>query len=172
MSENPASGSAPATLAFDERGFRDALGGFASGITIITTHDGEGPVGVTCQSFFSVSVDPPLVAFSLGRGSRSLAALRASGEVAVNFLSDAQEHLSAQFARSGADKWQGVTWHPAEVNGAPTLDGVPGWVAGRIEQEIEAGDHLIFLVRVQELHTDTARDPLLYSRGRYRRLAP
>lgn len=155
---------------FDERAYRDAVGGFASGVTIITTQGTEGPVGFTCQSFYSVSIDPPLVSFSIGRTSRSLGALQAHGNVVVNFLSSEQQHLSARFARSGGDKWQGVAWQPSEVNGAPTLSGGTGWVAGHIDREIEAGDHIIFLVRVQGVSTDPARDPLLFYRGTYREL--
>ncbi|WP_083451518.1 flavin reductase family protein [Leucobacter celer] len=164
----PAEPSAP--VLFDEREYRNAMGAFASGITVITTQGATAPVGFTCQSFYSVSIDPPLVSFSIARTSQSLAAVREHRQVVVNFLSAAQQHLSAQFARSGTDKWQGVSWHPSEANGAPTLDGVTGWVAGEIEREIEAGDHLIFLVRVLGISTDPDRAPLLFYRGAYREL--
>lgn len=155
---------------FDEREFRTAMGAFASGVTVITTHGPDGPVGFTCQSFFSVSVDPPLISFSVARTSRSLAALRDHGRVVVNFLSRDQQQLSGQFARSGTDKWRGVSWHPSPSNGAPTLDEVTGWVAGEIDREIEAGDHLIFLVRVTGLSAPVERAPLLFYRGAYHEL--
>lgn len=158
---------APRPVAFDEREYRDAVGAFASGVTVITTHGADGPVGFTCQSFYSVSIDPPLVSFSIARTSKSLESVRAHRKVVVNFLGATQQHLSGQFARSGTDKWQGVEWHPAELNGAPTLNGVIGWVAGEIEQEIEAGDHLIFLVRVAGLSTDPEHAPLVFYRGKY-----
>lgn len=161
---------APAPTLFDEREYRNAMGAFASGITVITTQGATAPVGFTCQSFYSVSIDPPLVSFSVARTSQSLAALREHRQLVVNFLSAEQQHLSAQFARSGTDKWQGVAWHPSEANGAPTLDGVTGWVAGEIEREIEAGDHLIFLLRVLGISTDPDRSPLLFYRGAYREL--
>lgn len=163
----PAVEAAPA---FDERSYRDAMGGFASGVTVITTHGTDGPVGFTCQSFFSVSIDPPLITFSIARTSRSLAAVRAHGRLVVNFLSAEQQHLSGQFARSGTDKWRGVAWSPSPSNGAPTIDGVTGWVAGEIEREVEAGDHLIFLVRVSGISTDPSRAPLLFYRGAYHEL--
>lgn len=159
-----------AAVAFDEREYRNAMGGFASGVTVITTHGTDGPVGFTCQSFYSVSIDPPLISFSIARSSQSLAAVRAHGQVVVNFLSADQQRLSGQFARSGTDKWAGVDWHPSEANGAPTLNGVTGWVAGEIDREIEAGDHLIFLVRVLGISTDPTREPLLFYRGAYRGL--
>ena len=155
---------------FDEREFRDAMGAFASGVTIITTHGADGPVGFTCQSFTSVSIDPPLVSFSIARTSRSLVSVRDHGRVVINFLSREQQHLSGQFARSGTDKWQGVSWYPSRSNGAPTLDGATGWVAGEIEREADAGDHLILLVRVTGISTDPDRAPLLFYRGAYREL--
>ena len=152
------------------RRYRDVMGAFPSGVTIVTTQGENGPVGFTCQSFYSVSIDPPLVSFSIARTSKSLAAVRASGRVVINFLGAAQRHLSAQFARSGTDKWAGVAWTPADDNGSPVLDEVTGWVAGDVEREIEAGDHLIFLVRVRALHTSPDVEPLVFHRGSYREL--
>ncbi len=152
------------------RRYRDVMGAFPSGVTIVTTQGDAGPVGFTCQSFYSVSITPPLVSFSISRSSKSLAAVRKSGRVVINFLSAAQRHLSAQFARSGTDKWQGVAWTPAVDNGSPVLDEVTGWVAGEIDREIEAGDHLIFLVRVDALHTAPDVEPLVFHRGSYREL--
>lgn len=161
----------PADIAeFDARRYRDVMGAFPSGVTIITTHGPDAPVGFTCQSFYSVSIDPPLVSFSIARTSKSLAAVREHGSVVINFLGANQRHLSAQFARSGTDKWQGVEWSPAESNGAPVLDGVSGWVAGEIEREIEAGDHLIFLVRVGGIQESPDVAPLVFHRGAYRQL--
>lgn len=165
-----AEGVAPVTQIFDDREYRDVMGSFASGVTVITTQGADGPVGFTCQSFYSVSIDPPLISFSIARTSRSLSAVQEHRRVVVNFLSAEQQHLSGQFARSGTDKWQGVEWSPSASNGAPTIDGVTGWVAGEIEREIEAGDHLIFLVRVTGVSTDPDRAPLLFYRGAYREL--
>lgn len=159
-----------ATHSFDARQYRDVMGAFPSGVTIITTQGNEGPVGFTCQSFYSVSIDPPLVSFSIARTSKSLASLREHGEVAINFLSASQRHLSAQFARSGTDKWQGVAWSPAVSNGAPIIEGVSGWVAGYIEREIEAGDHLIILVRVGAIQAEPGIAPLVFHGGAYREL--
>lgn len=155
---------------FDSRRYRDVVGQFPSGVTVITTQGADGPVGFTCQSFYSVSIDPPLVSFSIARTSRSLVAVRRYGRVVINFLSSGQQQLSAQFARSGTDKWQGVGWEPAQDNGAPVLESVAGWVAGSVEREIEAGDHLIFLVRVTAVHTAPEVEPLVFHRGSYRGL--
>lgn len=157
--------------AFDPRAYRDVMGAFPSGVTVITTTAADGaPVGFTCQSFTSVSIDPPLVSFSITRTSRSLAAVRASGRIAINFLGAAQQHLSAQFARSGTDKWLGVDWSPAETTGAPVIAGVAGWVTGTLEREIEAGDHLIYLVRGEALQHAPEHEPLVFHRGAYREL--
>lgn len=152
---------------FDDREYRDAMGGFASGVTVITTLGAGAPVGFTCQSFTSVSIDPPLVSFSIARTSRSLSALQAHRRVVINFLGADQRHLSNQFAKSGTDKWEGVEWRPAPANGAPVLDGGTGWIAGEIDREIEAGDHIVFLLRVTGISTDPSRAPLLFYRGSY-----
>lgn len=155
---------------FDARHYRDVMGAFPSGVTIITAQGLAGPVGFTCQSFYSVSIDPPLVSFSVARTSKTIPHVRLDGRVVINVLGAGQQQLSAQFARSGSDKWQGVSWSPADSNGAPVLDGVAAWVAGEIEREIEAGDHFIFLVRVSALQAESAVDPLVFHRGSYREL--
>lgn len=155
---------------FDSREYRDVMGAFPSGVTVVTTHGPDGPVGFTCQSFTSVSLDPPLVSFSVATTSRSLPAVRDHGRVVINVLSAEQRHLSGQFARSGTDKWAGVDWQPDDGNGAPRLDGVTSWVAGEIEREIEAGDHAIFLVRVTGIGAFPDREPLVFLRSVYREL--
>ena len=166
----PATTTEPTSPVFDPRAYRDVMGAFPSGVTVITTLGDDGPVGFTCQSFYSVSIDPPLVSFSIARTSRSLAAVRAHRSVVVNFLSADQQHLSAQFGRSGTDKWAGVAWSPSPCCGTPVLDGAAGWVAGQIDREIEAGDHVIFLVRVSAIQDDSSRQPLVFHRGAYREL--
>lgn len=155
---------------FDPREYRDVMGAFPSGVTVVATHGPDGPVGFTCQSFASVSLDPPLVSISVTRTSRSISAVREHGRVVVNVLSADQRHLSAQFARSGTDKWAGVSWDPDETNGAPRLHGVTSWVAGEIEREIEAGDHVIFLIRVTGIGAHADREPLVFLRSVYREL--
>uniref|UniRef100_UPI0006760270 flavin reductase family protein n=1 Tax=Arthrobacter sp. H41 TaxID=1312978 RepID=UPI0006760270 len=114
--------------------FRDAVGHYASGITIITGHDAEGPIGVTCQSFYSVSVDPPLVPFSVMKASTTYPRIRDTGTFAVNILSASQEATSNQFARRGTDKWAGITWHPTR-RGKPVLDDTLAWLDCTIHTE-------------------------------------
>ena len=95
--------------------FREALGHYASGITVVTTHiDGE-PIGFTCQSFHSVSMSPPLVSFSVMSNSASYPKIRQAGRFAVNILSDGQVEVSNQFARRGTDKWLGIDWQESPL---------------------------------------------------------
>jgi len=155
----------------DQRALRDTLGHFASGITIISGVDEEGPIGFTCQSFYSVSMDPPLVSFSVMKTSTTYPRIRETGSFAVNVLSHHQHDVSSQFARKGSDKWAGVSWQPT-VAGNPVIDDTLMWVDCEIWAEHEAGDHLIVIGRVVE--TSPAEwhrhEPLLYFKGAYRHL--
>lgn len=93
------------TSSIDQVQFRDAVSHYASGLTIITGHDEHGPIGFTCQSFYSVSVEPPLVSFSVMKTSTTYPRIRDTGTFAVNILSAGQQAASNQFARRGTDKW-------------------------------------------------------------------
>ncbi|UMG94913.1 flavin reductase family protein [Nocardioides sp. TF02-7] len=152
------------------RRFRDVLGCFASGITVVTTISGGEPVGMTCQSFSSVSLEPPLVLFVPARTSRAWPLIQRTGRFCVNVLAADQEHVSAQMASKGADKFAGIDWHPAEVTGSPVVEGSLAHLDCTIHAVHEAGDHYVVIGRVEHLAT-TERDvtePLLYFRGRYR----
>lgn len=102
------------TRGIDSGLFRSAVGQYASGITVITGRGDDGPIGFTCQSFYSVSVDPPLVSFSVMKTSTTYPRIRDTGKFAVNVLSREQEAVSSQFARKGTDKWANVQWTPSE----------------------------------------------------------
>ncbi len=132
---------------------------------------GARPVGFTAQSFTSVSLEPPLVSFCPAKTITSWPHIRAAGHFCVNILSDRQEALSRTFGGRGQDKFQGVGWRPAPVTGSPVLDGVIGWVEGRVTAEYDAGDHLIVVGRVLELDDGEGR-PLLFYRGGYGRFEP
>lgn len=155
------------------RAFRDALGLYASGITVITGHDEQGPIGFTCQSFYSVSTDPPLISFSVMKTSTTYPRIRQTGRFAVNVLSQAQQEVSNQFARKGTDKWAGIQWGPTRA-GNPVLEDTLMWLDCEIWAEHDASDHLIVLGRVIEMSpaTQPVRDPLLYFQSRYRYLHP
>jgi 3-hydroxy-9,10-secoandrosta-1,3,5(10)-triene-9,17-dione monooxygenase reductase component len=148
--------------------FREALGHYASGITVISSHiDGE-PIGFTCQSFYSVSISPPLVSFSVMSGSASYPKIRQAGRFAVNILSAEQVNISNQFARRGTDKWHGIDWHESPL-GNPFIADSLHWFDCEIHAEHAAGDHLIVIGEVKTVHhrKATAAQPLLYFKGQY-----
>ena len=152
--------------AVDPQVMRDVLGHFASGVTVVTARTGEGPIGFTCQSFSSLSLDPPLVALAPARTSTTWPRLRDIGRFCVNVLAEDQSGLSAAFARSGTDKFAGVPWRSSR-HGSPVLDGVVAWIDCTLWAEYDGGDHTIVAARVLDLAADPGRRPLLFHRGRY-----
>nr|WP_218605668.1 flavin reductase family protein [Pseudonocardia abyssalis] len=145
---------------------RSVLGHFPSGIVVITAITPEGPVGFTCQSFSSLSLDPPLVSFAPARSSATWPRIREAGRFCVNILADDHAEISTAFARSGTDKFTGVPWTPAP-SGAPRLYGVAAWIDCALHEEFPGGDHTIVLGLVQDLSADASRSPLLFHRGAY-----
>jgi flavin reductase (DIM6/NTAB) family NADH-FMN oxidoreductase RutF len=165
---------APKSLApaADAEMFRHVLGHFCSGVTIITAAGpttAGAPAGFTCQSFASLSLDPPLVVFSVGLRSRSWPPMRGTGAFAVNILTAAQEPLCRAFAVSGADKFAGVDWIPGPVTGSPLLRGSLAWLDCEVEAEHPGGDHTIVIGRVRALEVaDATGEPLLFYRAAFR----
>jgi 3-hydroxy-9,10-secoandrosta-1,3,5(10)-triene-9,17-dione monooxygenase reductase component len=149
------------------RAYRDVLGQYASGVTVVTTMLDDSPVGMTCQSFTSVSLDPPLVAFLPMKTSRAFAAIRMSRRFCVNFLAADQSEVSNNFASLAEDKFAGVAWEPTS-NGMPRLDDTVGWVDCVVQDVHEAGDHYLVIGRVEDLGQGAADKPLLFHQGRYR----
>lgn len=147
---------------------REVLGHFVSGIVVITAAGPDGPLGFTCQSFSSLSLEPPLVSFAPARSSSTWPRIRAAGAFCVNVLAADHQDLSIGFARSGrgTDKFAGVPWRPGPA-GAPRLDGVSAWIDCTLRDEFDGGDHTIVVGHVQDLGADPERLPLLYYRGRY-----
>ena len=158
--------------AIEPLSFREALGHYASGITVITSHVDDEPIGFTCQSFYSVSMSPPLVSFSVMASSASYPRIRQAGRFAVNILSGEQVAISNQFARKGTDKWHGVDWQPSPL-GNPVIAGSLHWLDCEIHAEHVAGDHLIVIGEVKALNLQeaAATQPLLYFKGQYCNLA-
>lgn len=150
------------------RRFRDVLGRFASGVTVVTTMSGGQPVGMTCQSFSSVSLDPPLVLFVPAKTSRAWPLIHRAGHFCVNFLSHRQADLSNTMASRGADKFEGVEWRPSEATGSPLFDDTLGYVDCSIFAVHEAGDHYVVIGKVLDLHATDAQGPLLFYQGQYR----
>ena len=154
----------------DKGEFRAVLGHFASGVVLVTGMDDGGPAGFTCQSFFSLSLDPPLIALAPGKSSTSWPRVASTGSICVNILAADQEGLARAFAKSGADKFSGVGWSPA-ANGAPRLHGALAWLDCRIRDVHDAGDHHLVVAHVVEMETGKGQ-PLLFYRGGFGNFTP
>jgi flavin reductase (DIM6/NTAB) family NADH-FMN oxidoreductase RutF len=149
---------------FSERELRDALGRFATGVTVVTTMAPTGPLGITANSFASVSLDPPLVLWSPARKSRRFPAFEAASHFAVHVLSAGQRTLAEQFAGPG-EGFCGVDYRLG-FGDAPLLEGCTARFECRHEAGYDGGDHLIVVGEVLRLVHDEL-PPLLYHRGRY-----
>jgi len=160
------------TTLIDPRTFRDTLAHFPSGLTVIAGRDGTEPIGFTCQSFYSVSIDPPLVSFCVTRTSTTYPRLARSGQFSVNVLAHHQTHLANQFARSGTDKWDGVEW-TWSTEGNPLIADTTAWLDCAAWAEHEAGDHLIVIGQVLSTSEPNSccPDPLLFFKSKYSHLA-
>jgi len=150
----------------DPNEFRSVLGNFATGLTIVTAMTDDGPVGFTCQSFSSLSLDPPLVLLCVSNTSSTWPRIRADGRFCINVLAAHQHQLSTKFARSRSDKFSGVDFR-LSPNGSPTLPGAAAWIECQLEAEHEGGDHTIVVGAVLNLGANEGADPLLFHRGRY-----
>ena len=154
----------------DKQEFRGVMGHFATGVTVITTHDGNGPrFGLTANAVSSVSLEPPLVLCCVDKQSESHAAFGASKVFTVNILTNDQEVLSRKFAKSGADKFEGVGYRIGQT-GTPILNDVLAHLECEIRHEFDAGDHTIFVGEPIDIAMDQETEPLLYFRGGYRNL--
>lgn len=152
------------------REFRDALGSFVTGVCIVTCRTAEGePHGVTVNSFSSVSLDPPLVLFSLDRANTSFAHFHRAETFVIHVLSRGQEALSRTFARTDTDRFAGVAFATA-ANGAPLLPGSLATFECRKHAAYDGGDHEIIVGRVLNHAAGEAEEALLYFRGRYHAL--
>ncbi|MGB1580560.1 MAG: flavin reductase [Nevskiales bacterium] len=153
---------------FDPKAFRQALGSFATGVTIITTRDKNGePLGLTANSFNSVSLDPPMVLWSLAKNAYSLPVFRESENWAVHILSSHQADLSSRFAMRGEDKFAGIDVEEG-IGSTPLLKDCMARFQCKTAFQYEGGDHVIFVGEVVDFeHTDTA--PLVFHGGRYAR---
>lgn len=150
-------------MSLDPRRFRDVLGAFPTGVTIVTA---PGPAGMTTNAFSSVSLDPPLVLVCFDRTSRTLPAVRRAERFAVNFLRAGDEELAQLFASKAVAKEKFREVAHAESHGVPVLDAALAWLACDLDRLIDAGDHVIALGRVLDLRLG-AGDPLLFFRGEY-----
>ena len=149
---------------FDAARFREALGHFATGVTVVTAMEEGIPVGFTCQSFTSLSLEPPMVAIAPAKSSTSWPRMVKAGAFCVNILGSHQEALCRTFAVSGGDKFDGVAWHPGVAVGAPVLDDSLAWIECELVTIHDAGDHELVTGRVLDLGVGEG-PPLLFYRG-------
>ena len=150
---------------------RDVLGNFPTGVAVVTAAGKDGSLfGVTVSSFNSVSLNPPLVLFSLSRQLISLQGILRAEAFAINFLRDDQQHLSARFAATLSDKWQGVEFR-AGSTGSPILIPALAMLECRHYAQYDGGDHVIVVGRVTDVEADPARHPLVFCRGSYHTLS-
>ncbi len=159
------------TASFDSARFREVLGHFPTGVTVVTASTPDGPVGLTIGSFTSLSLEPPLVLFCVAHASATWPPIRDAGTFCVNVLAEDQEHVSRLFAGRGTDRFAGVGWRPS-VLGAPLLAGCIASLDCRIEQVLAGGDHDIVIGRVVDLALHDRRGPLVFYRGGFGRFVP
>jgi 3-hydroxy-9,10-secoandrosta-1,3,5(10)-triene-9,17-dione monooxygenase reductase component len=152
----------------DPATFRRILGHFCTGVVVVTAMDGSVPVGMTCQSFSSLSLEPPLVLFSASHTSTSWPRIQRAGTFAINILADDQKDLCRVFATTGADKFAAVEWSVGAA-GAPLLDGCLAHIECRLQSVSPAGDHDIVIGEPLAMAEDPLRDPLLFFRSGYGR---
>lgn len=154
----------------EARILRDALGCFGTGIVVATACDAAGnPVGLTANSFTSVSLEPPLILFCLAKSATSLPAFVQSSHFAINVLHIGQQGISARFAKRGEDRFGQTPWETWET-GTPIISSSLASIECDRHAAYDGGDHMIFVGRVRRARFEPRRDPLLYFKGKYRRL--
>jgi len=151
----------------DPQQLRHAFGQFATGVTAIVTRDESGAlVGLTVNSFTSVSLDPPLILWNLRRGARSYQAFKACDYFVINVLASDQLEVAQTFSAPVADRFAGLSWMPSPVSSLPILNGVSAWFECKSLNSYDAGDHTIFVAEVRGF-SHAERDPLLFHAGSF-----
>lgn len=161
--------SAESSVSKDE--FKQVMGSFAAGVTVITSVDEAGEAsGMTATAFSSLSMDPPLCLVCIDKRAGSHAVISASRRFAVNLLRADQQELSNRFASRRDDKFDGIAQHPGEHGGCPLLDDALAVMECTLVDVFAGGDHDIFVGRLQSCSVDSEAKPLVYWRGGYREL--
>jgi flavin reductase (DIM6/NTAB) family NADH-FMN oxidoreductase RutF len=168
---DPENGAAAARKReFSEREFRDALGMFATGVAVVTSLDRQQrKIGITVNSFTSVSLDPPLVSFNLAKSLSGISDWLAATEFAINLLMEDQDVISSRFARPNTDKWSGVEANSGLASCPVLRTKLAAFECERFDCH-EAGDHYIMIGKVVQFTVELGAIPLLYFGGRYRKL--
>jgi len=156
-------------IVIDPSDFRRVLGHYPTGVTVVAAHHEGVTAGLAIGSFFSVSLDPPLIGFCVGRSSTSWKSIEPVGHFVVNVLADDQGELSGVFSGKSEDKFAGVSWRPGPGHGSPRIDGALAHIDCSLEAVMDAGDHIIVLGRVHALEVsgDPDAGPLLFFKGGY-----
>jgi flavin reductase (DIM6/NTAB) family NADH-FMN oxidoreductase RutF len=157
------------TQVLDPARLRRVFGAFPTGVTAVAALANDEPVGLTANSFTSVSLHPPLVSVCIARTSRTWPRLSLASRLGVSILSAEQEHVGRQLATRGERRFNGLDWRVTE-HGAVLLEGASGWIEASIAQQVEAGDHHIIVLAVHDLDADHALRPLVFHRGAYTHL--
>lgn len=152
---------------YDQRAFRETMGRFTTGVTVVTTHTGQRVHGMTANGFMSVSLEPPLVVVSVARRAKMHDAITAAGAYGVSILCDSQEHLSAHFAGKPIEGLEPDFEWAEEI---PVLKGSLAQVVARVTDTHPAGDHTLYVGQVLHFVVREAASPLVFHEGRYRAL--
>jgi 3-hydroxy-9,10-secoandrosta-1,3,5(10)-triene-9,17-dione monooxygenase reductase component len=150
----------------DANKLREVAGYYPSGVTVVTARVGGIPVGFSCQAFHSLSLSPPMVVLMVGKNSTSWPRIRAAGRFCVNILAEDQSDLCEAFARSGADKFAGVSWSLG-MGGSPLLADCAAWIECVLDSEYDGGDHMIATGRVIDADVFAGGTPLIFFRGSF-----
>jgi flavin reductase (DIM6/NTAB) family NADH-FMN oxidoreductase RutF len=150
--------------------YREVAGHFATGVVVVTSLGPDGPIGFTCQTFGSHSLDPVLVTFSARTSSVSWPQMREVGPLAVNVLAAHQDAIALTFAVTAADKFDSVPWHAGD-NGAPLIDGALACMEGRLVEVTTFGDHDIAVAAIDRAELGGGV-PLVYYRGSFGTFSP
>ncbi|HVB91085.1 MAG TPA: flavin reductase family protein [Acidimicrobiales bacterium] len=148
----------------DQARFREVLGHFATGVTIVTAREGDEPVGFSCQSFAALSLDPPMVILAPSKSSTSWPRIAAAGAFCVNILGEHQEAVCRAFAVSGGDKFDGIDWLPG-VTGSPVITGSLATVECRLGEIFEGGDHELVTGHVVAMEIGEGAPLVFYRSG-------
>lgn len=167
MTESELSSTGPILAGTDADSFRHVLGHYPTGVAVITAQTPDGPVGLSMNSFTSLSLQPPLVLFCPAVSSSTWPLLRSAGQLAINVLSAGQEEVSRRFAARTPDRFAGFDWAVGE-NGAPLLTDALGWLECQVQAEYPAGDHTVVIAEIHRVGVhDAIGEPLVFFRGRY-----
>jgi flavin reductase (DIM6/NTAB) family NADH-FMN oxidoreductase RutF len=157
----------PAAAPFTQEDYRAALGQFTTGVTIVTAYADDGRLlGLTANSFNSVSLEPPLVLWSLSSKSSAMMGFQAASHYAINVLAADQRMLAERFSRKGIDRFEGVAWRPG-LSGAPVMEGAVAVFECRSRSQHAEGDHIIFVGEVEHCRRRVGAAPLVFHGGRF-----